>query len=72
MMVAANGYQHIHYPGHDNIDEIARCPEFSNWFRCSFSDFDMKLLKTVSQHFKYDSSVTTAKMYPYKIGKMIE
>jgi peptidoglycan/xylan/chitin deacetylase (PgdA/CDA1 family) len=71
-MVAAHGYQHVHYPKHGNIDEIIRCREFSDWFRFPFLDFNMRLLKTVSQHFNYDSSVTSTKMYPYKIGEMIE
>jgi hypothetical protein len=71
-MVAAHGYQHVHYPKHGSIDDIIRCRKFSDWFRFPFIDYNMRLLKTVSQHFNYDSSVTSTLMYPYKIGKMTE
>lgn len=71
-VVGAHGFRHIHYPKHGCVDEIVVCKEFSDWFRFPYLDYDMNLLKMTSQHFNYESSIVSTKMYPFKIGKMIE
>ena len=72
IVVGVHGYRHVHYPMYANANDISLCKKLSDWFRFPYLDCNLELLKTVSRHFNYESSMASSSLYPYRIGAMWE
>lgn len=74
-IVGTHSCQHLHLtqqPTPIVLQNILKCSHYSEWFRCPYLDSNAKILKLLSHYFKFDSSITSDKLYPFKIGEMWE
>lgn len=75
VIVGVHGFRHFLHSSSSSkmsLDNIRFCKGYSPWFRFPFLDVNLRLLKIVSNHFAYDSSVCFFGLLPFQIGKMWE
>lgn len=72
VVVGFHGIHHLHYSRFREAEKEIVAGNPNEWFRFPYLDFNMKLLETVSEHYKYESSIISETWHPFKIGNMVE
>lgn len=78
VILGSHGLGHLYYARISRKDllgvnqTIQLCTGLSEWFRFPYLDWNWKLLQTASKYFRYESSVVSRRMLPFKIGVMLE